>query len=74
MADKRHGHRQAWKPESPRRRERERRDREPILIPVACADCLRELAEVPPGTEVYCPACQRWASAYAATGEGDLIA
>ena len=72
--DKRLGHRQAWRPVSPRRRERERRDREPVLIAIVCPDCLRELAEVLPGTEAYCPDCRRWTSAYDAANEGDLIA
>ena len=74
MADKRLGHRQAWKPASPRRRERERRDREPFLIAIVCPDCLRELAEVLPDTEAYCPDCRRWTSAYDTTNEKDVIA
>ena len=74
MTDKHLGHRQAWKRIPARIRERERRDREPVLIAIVCPDCLRELAEVLPDTEAYCPDCRRWTSAYDATNEKDVIA
>ena len=50
-------------------RQRERRRwtdhelRDLALIPVACASCDLDLAEVPFGSEVRCPSCGAWVRA-----------
>ncbi len=52
-------------------RDRERRrGSEPLLVPVACGECGRELAELPPESQAYCPICRRWASAYESSEGG----
>lgn len=39
---------------------RAHRNDEPLVIVIACGGCERDLAEVPPEVEAYCPACGRW--------------
>ena len=53
-------------------RERHRRQHEPILVPVVCLGCLRDLAELAPGSEAYCPHCRRWTSTLDTTTEGAI--
>ena len=50
-------------------RERDRLDREPVLVPVSCAGCGRDLAEVIVGGEAFCATCKRWTSTFD-TSEG----
>ena len=55
-------------------RERRRRSTEPVLVPIVCIGCGHDLAEVPPGTEAYCPTCRRWTSTFDMSTEGAAIA
>ncbi len=53
-------------------KERRRESRQPVLVPIVCLGCARDLAEVVPGTEAFCPHCRRWTSTYDTITEGAL--